>query len=34
MPTDCVVAQEASEVASSSRLDVLGLHNLRRCCIA
>ena len=32
--TDCVVAQEASDVASSSRLDFLGLHNLRRRFIA
>ena len=30
IPTDLVVAQEASEVESSSRLDFLLLHNLRR----
>jgi hypothetical protein len=29
-PTDLVVAQEASDVDSSSRLDFLLLHNLRR----
>ena len=30
IPTDLVVAQEASDVESSSRLDFLLLHNLRR----
>ena len=30
IPPDFVVAQEASEVESSSRLDFLVLHNLRR----
>jgi hypothetical protein len=30
IPTDLVVAQEASDVESSSRLDILLLHNLRR----
>jgi hypothetical protein len=34
IPTDLVVAQEASDVESSSRLDFLLLHNLRRCFIA
>lgn len=34
IPTDLVVAQEASDVASSSRLDLLVLHNLRRRFIA
>jgi hypothetical protein len=32
--TDLVVVQEASDVESGSRLDVLVLHNLRRCFIA
>ena len=30
IPTDLVVAQEASDVESSSRFDFLLLHNLRR----
>ena len=30
IPTDLVVAQETSDVESSSRLDLLLLHNLRR----
>ena len=30
IPTDFVVTQEASDVESSSRLDLLLLHNLRR----
>ena len=30
IPTDLVVAQEASDVESSSRLDFLLLHHLRR----
>jgi hypothetical protein len=30
IPTDLVVAQEASDVESSSRLDFLLLHNFRR----
>jgi hypothetical protein len=30
IPTDLVVAQEASDVESSSRLDFLVFHNLRR----
>jgi hypothetical protein len=30
IPTDLVVAQKASDVESSSRLDFLLLHNLRR----
>jgi len=34
IPTDLVVAQEASDVESSSRLDFLLLHNLRRRFIA
>jgi hypothetical protein len=34
IPTDFVVAQEALDVESSSRLDVLLLHNLRRRFIA
>jgi len=34
IPTDFVVAQEASDVESSSRLDFLLLHNLRRRFIA
>src|SRR5215470_16965402 len=34
IPTDLVVAQEASDVGSSSRLDFLLLHNLRRRFIA
>ena len=34
IPTDFVVAQDASDVESSSRLDFLLLHNLRRRFIA
>jgi hypothetical protein len=34
IPTDFVVTQEASDVESSSRLDLLLLHNLRRRFIA
>ena len=34
IPTDLVVAQEASDVESSSHLDFLLLHNLRRRFIA
>src|SRR5215467_16289800 len=34
IPSDFVVAQEASEVESSSRLDFLWPHHLQRCVVA
>ena len=34
IPTDFVVVQEASDVESSLRLDLLMLHDLRRCFVA